>query len=103
PVRAGSTLVVAGQAAALRAFNIKDGAVTGTITPGLPASTAAPSVGAFGNKELGTTAAPATAAPPGPEPPTTPASVTAPSGTDAPTVEVTGDRRIASARRDANP
>jgi len=81
PVRAGSTLVVAGQAAALRAFNVKDGAVTGTITPGLPASTAAPSVGGFGNKELGTTAAPVTAAPPGPESPTTPAPVTAPSST----------------------
>ena len=32
PVRAGSTIVVAGQAAALRAFNIKDGVATGTLT-----------------------------------------------------------------------
>jgi len=109
PVRAGSTIVVAGQAAALRAFNVKDGAVTGTITPGIPPSTSAPTVTAtgFGNKELGTTAAPSTAvqqstvpagavpastapstaapvtaAPPaGPEQPATPAPATAPSST----------------------
>ena len=32
PVKAGSTIVVAGQAAALPAFNIKDGVATGTLT-----------------------------------------------------------------------
>ena len=47
PVKAGSTIVVAGQAAALRAFNIKDGVATGTLTgitaqpPEVPAADAA--------------------------------------------------------------
>jgi hypothetical protein len=32
PVRAGSTIVVAGQSATLLAFNVKDGVATGTVT-----------------------------------------------------------------------
>ena len=38
PVRAGSTIVVAGQAAPLRAFNLKDGVAAGTLT-GVAAAT----------------------------------------------------------------
>ena len=46
PVKAGSTIVVAGQAAPLRAFNVKDGAAAGTLTgvaaqpPDVPATDA---------------------------------------------------------------
>lgn len=53
PVKAGSTIVVAGQAAPLRAFNVKDGAAAGTLTgvsaqpPDVPAADApAPSADA---------------------------------------------------------
>jgi outer membrane protein assembly factor BamB len=96
PVRAGSTIVVAGQASALHAFNIKDGAVTGTITPGLPPATTAPTVTGLGNKGFGTTvapnaavregtvpatAAPVTTPPPVEEQPAAPAPASAPSTT----------------------